>query len=70
MEFKSDLVGIEARNRYKDYLANDNIPNNWTPIKRFKRVLQKSGKNQHLILVRCQIPLVAGNGMTIHKALP
>jgi hypothetical protein len=68
MEFGSDIVGIGARNRYKDYLVNNNIPKTSTPIKRFKRVLQKSGKNQHLQLVRCQIPLVAANGMTIHKS--
>jgi Helicase len=68
LQFSDHLVGPDARTRMRDYQIRQTIDLTWTPIERFTRVLQKSGKNEKLQIVRTQLPLVACNGMTIHKS--
>jgi hypothetical protein len=75
MEFEDPTVGELARKRFFESplgkslcLRHLDVLPHYTEIGRFKRVLQKSGKNSRLQVVRSQIPLTSANAMTIHKS--
>lgn len=66
-EFENSLIGSKARSVTKRYQERQGIPLNLVRIGREKRNLSVA-KERKLQIVREQIPLVAANGMTIHKS--
>ncbi len=67
MEFEHDLIGNSARMLTKSYQQANCIPEHWVRISRVKRNLSVV-RGQGIEIIRRQIPLVAANGMTIHKS--
>ncbi|XP_054166272.1 uncharacterized protein LOC128963769 [Oppia nitens] len=59
--------GLEIRRKYMEYIKQNFIPNNWTPIEPIKKDFQMGGfLNVHV--TRLQFPLVCCESMTIHKS--
>jgi len=68
MDFNSSLVGSKARAITKQHQIKNNIDLSWVRISRIQRLLNLGPRETGINLVRTQIPLVAANGMTIHKS--
>jgi len=68
LDFRNSLVGASKRINTKRYQLRKNINTDWTCIDRVTKKLSETRRYKGLEIIRNQIPLVAANGMTIHKS--